>query len=349
MYDKAIMDDPGFALAYAKRSIARSWGYHTGQLDTSHFALCKADAEKAFEIEKDLVDARIALGFYYYYCAEDYQKALDHFTAASEIDPANYQPPFYKAMVYRKMGEWNKSQDLIRKTIEKDPQDVLVLINIGSSYTYLHSYDTAITFYRKTIDVMPSWSGPYGSLIETLVLKHGNTFEARKVLDSMYLRTGVTDYYHRALLDIYEGKYQNAIEEMLSCPDDGYNYPGAKYLTIAWAYNLMIDKQLAGTYSDSALVLYKQLIIEYPKSYYAYSGCGLAYAGSGNTIDAIIAGNTAVELASDDSMAKSDAIFNLAKIYIMAGDFTSATRYVDYLLKNPSAFSLDLMKVESGL
>ncbi len=346
MYDKAIMDDPGFALAYAKRSIARSWGYHTGQLDTSHLVLCKADAEKAYEIEKDLVDARIALGFYNYYCAEDYQKALDHFTAASEIDPDNYQPPFYKAMVYRKMGEWNKSQDLIRKTIEKDPQDALALINIGNSYAYLHSYDTAITFYRKAIEVMPTWSGPYSSLIETLVLKHGNTSEARIVLDSMYLRTGVSDYFHRAMLDIYEGNYRNAINEMVSSPDDGFNAPGAKYLTIAWAYSLMNDKQMAGKYSDTALVLYKKLVIEHPESSYSYSGCGMAYAGSGNMTDAIIAGRTAVKLANDDNMSKSDAIFNLAKIYIMAGDFANATRQADYLLNNPSAFSLNLMKVD---
>jgi tetratricopeptide (TPR) repeat protein len=130
MYDKAIKDDPDFALAYSKRSIARSWGYHTGQLDTSNFAQCKADAYKAFEIEKDLVDAQIALGFYYYYCVEDYQQAITHFSSAKKMDPDNYQPPFYMAMVYRKMGT-GKLQDLIMKVIEEEPQDALILINIG--------------------------------------------------------------------------------------------------------------------------------------------------------------------------------------------------------------------------
>ena len=39
-------------------------------------------------------------------------------------------------------------------------------------------------------------------------------------------------------------------------------------------------------------------------------------------------------------------ISNLGKIYIMTGDFANATRQVDFLLNNPSAFSLNLMKVD---
>jgi hypothetical protein len=62
--------------------------------------------------------------------------------------------------------------------------------------------------------------------------------------------------------------------------------------------------------------------------------------------DAIIAGKTAVELASNDELTKSDMIYNLAKIYIITGDFASATRQVDWLLNNPSAFSLNLLKID---
>ncbi len=124
---RLLRDDPQFALAYAKRSIARSWGYTQVELDESHIDKCKADADKAFELKKDLADAQIAFGFYYYYCTEDYHQAMTHFSIAAEMDPGNYQPPFYMAMVYRKMGDWKQSQDLIRKVIEKDPQDALAL------------------------------------------------------------------------------------------------------------------------------------------------------------------------------------------------------------------------------
>ncbi|MDZ7634717.1 MAG: hypothetical protein U5L72_09985 [Bacteroidales bacterium] len=53
-------------------------------------------------------------------------------------------------------------------------------------------------------------------------------------------------------------------------------------------------------YNDSALLIFKGLIMEDPDNSYAYSCSGIAHAGSGNTTDAVIAGKTAVELAGDD-------------------------------------------------
>jgi tetratricopeptide (TPR) repeat protein len=250
------------------------------------------------------------------------------------------------AMVFRKMGEWKKSQDLIKKVIEKEPQDALVLINIGSSFTYMHSFDSAVIFYQKATVVMPSWSGPYSSMIECLILKYGNTKEARKVLDTTYVRTGDKEHYWRIMLSIYEGRYQDALKETQSTSDADFQFPGVRYLTEGWIYSLLNDQDIARVYNDSALVLYKQMIMDSPKNYYAYGSCGLAYASLGDVTDAIIAGKTAVELASNDELTKSDMIYNLAKIYIITGDFASATRQVDWLLNNPSAFSLNLLKID---
>ncbi len=346
MYDKAIRNDPGFALAYAKRSIARSWGLHTGQLDESNIDKCKADADKAFELDKDLADAQVALGFYYYYCTEDYQKAITHFRAAEEMDPGNYQPAFYMAMVYRKTGDWKQSQDLIEKVIEKEPQEALILINIGISYTYMHSYDTAVKFYRKAIDAMPGWSGPYISVIECLILKDGNTIEARKVLETAIARTGERLQSYKILLNIYEGKYRDALKELQSSSDEDFGSPGLRYMTAGLVYKLINDQVTGSMYYDSAQVVFKQMIVENPNDCYAYSCSGIVYAGLGDKTDALIAGKTAVELASDDALTKSDMIINLGKIYVMTGDNVNAVRQVDYLINNPSSFSLNLMKVD---
>jgi TolB-like protein/Tfp pilus assembly protein PilF len=349
MYDRAIEDDPDFALAYARRSVARSWGLHAGQLDASNADKCRADAEKAFELESNLPDAQIALGFYNYYCTGDYQKAIFHFSTAREMEPANYQPPFYMAMVYRKMGDWKTSQDLIMKVISQEPQDALILINIGISFNYLHSYDTAIAFYRKATEVLPGWSGPYLNMTDSYILRDGNTARAREVLDTAIARTGERQQYLKVLFNIYDGRYGDALKELRLSSDDDFGSPGLKYLTAGWVYGLLNDKTMSDAYNDSALVFYKQMVIEYPENYYAYSCCGLAYASSGNATDAVIAGRTAVELAGSDMLTKSDMILNLAKIYIMNGDRDNAIRQVDYLLKNPSGFSINLLKIDPDL
>ncbi|MDX9947050.1 MAG: FlgO family outer membrane protein [Bacteroidales bacterium] len=346
MYDMAIKEDPGFALAYARRAIARSWGYHAMQLDPSHIEKCKADADRSLELDKDLAEAWVALGFYNYYCIGDNFEALTSFSRAAVLAPASYQPLFYMAMVYRRMGDWTRSQDLIRKVIAEEPQDALVLINIGTSYVYMHSLDTAIAFFQKASKVMPDWSGPYTSLLETFIMKDGNTVKAREVLDTIIARTGEKQLYFQVLLNIYDRNYNKAVIDVQSSTDDDFGIPGLRYLMTGLVYGLIDNESMTRSYYDSALVLYKRQVMDNPEDWYSFSCCGLAYAGLGNKTDAIIAGKTAMELASEDNLVKNDMIINLAKIYAMSGDKTEAIREVKYLLNNPSWFSVNLLKVD---
>ena len=346
MYDKAIADDPLFALAYARRAIARSWGYYTGNLDESHVKKCKADIDRALEIDKELVEAQVALGFYYYYCNTDYQKALTHFRTASRQDPANYQPLFYMAAVYRKMGDWKSSQDLIMKVIEKEPHDALTLTNIGLSFFYLHSYDTSIYYHQKAIEAMPEWSGPYYNLIESLILKYGDTELAGDVLDSAAARTGERMIYHRVIFSVYEEKYDEALKLLSGSTDADFGFPGVKHLIESGIYMLLNEKRMAVMYNDTALVILKQMVADYPDNAYAYAYCGLAYAGAGRKEEAITSGKKAVELSSMDAMMNSEMEVNLAKIYLLTGNYSDALFLVDQLLNKPSGFSLNLTKVD---
>lgn len=346
MYDLAIKEDPEFALAYARRAIARSWGYHAGQLDPSHLEKCKTDAARSLELDKDLAEAWVALGFYNYYCIGDNYEALTSFSRAAVLAPSGYQPLFYMAMVYRRMGDWIRSQDLIRKVIAEEPQDALVLINIGTSYACMHSFDTAIAFFQKASEVMPDWSGPCTSLLETFIMKDGNTVKAREVLDTVISRTGEKQQYYQVLLDVYDRRYNEASHKVEASTDEDFEFPGLRYLLSGLVYSLMDNEQLTKSYYDSALVLYKKLIMENPEDRYLYSCIGLAYAGLGNKTDAVIASKTAVELASEDNLVKNDMIINLAKVYAMSGDKDEAIREVKYLLSNPSWFSVNMLKVD---
>jgi len=159
-YDKAIEFDSSFAGAYARRAIARALGIYLGQLDSSHIERCLADIKKAQTIDEKLPEAENALGFYYYYCRSDLEPALNHFRKASEMNPDDYKPLFYMALVYRRMGDWNRSQQLMRQVISLRPMESLYLTNIGLSYTYLHEYDSAITYHQMAIDAMPGWRAP---------------------------------------------------------------------------------------------------------------------------------------------------------------------------------------------
>lgn len=348
MYDKAIESDPDFAIAYSRRAIARSWGIHTGQLNSTHIEKCWIDVSDALRIDKDLTDAQIALGFYYYYCKKDYLNALLSFQTASIKDPENYQPLFYMALVYRNMGDWEKSQDLINRVTAFNPQEPLFLTNIGLSYSYLHKYDSALIYHQKAIDVDPGWSASYLNKIETLILKYGNTSEARAELDSLTMNTNGNHTEIKILLDIYDGKYNVAFSDADKTGLEDFNIKGNKYLYMARISSLMNNPKNASKYYDAAMAV---LDIDHSKDSTKaeiHSLIGIANAGKGNKDKAVTEGKKAIELTVLDKskMDESDMILNLAKIYTMVGLYDDALYNIEYSLKNPSALSTKLLQID---
>ncbi len=346
MYDRAIENDPGFALAYARRAIARSWGFYVRQLDKSHIEKCRNDINAALNIDKDLVDAQIALGFYYFYCLKDNQKALLHFRNASEKSPGNYQPIFYMAMVYRKTGNWGKSNELVRKVIEFEPHDALVLTNIGLSFDYMRKYDSAIIFQNLAIEIMPNWSAPYINKMNSILLNDGDIHEARKIIDSAVLKTGKDMPEKKIVLNIYEGKYEEAFDLLSHTSSDAIGSKSDKYLMFAQICNLLKKKELVALYSDSACTLLRKYAQDHADDAYAQSSLGLAYAFSGDRMMAVESGLRSVELAGTDKLMRSELLEILAKIYVITGNLDEALVQVNYLLKNPSVLSLELMKID---
>ena len=83
MFKRAVEIDPAFTLAYARLSEVHSnmyWHYydHSDQ----RLTLAKEAVDKAFELNPDLPEVRLALGHYYYHCHLDYDRALEQFDIA---------------------------------------------------------------------------------------------------------------------------------------------------------------------------------------------------------------------------------------------------------------------------
>jgi TolB-like protein/Tfp pilus assembly protein PilF len=350
MYDIAIGYDPDFAIAYARRSVARSWGYYTGQLNSTQIDKCWSDIKTAEKINKDLPDVQIAYGFYYYYCKKDYLNALINFYTASLMDPEDYQPLFYMALVYRKMGDWEKSQNMIHRVIKLKPQESLYLTNIGLSYTYLHSYDSALIFHQKAIDANPGWAASYANKIQTLILQNGNTDKARIVLDSATknVEGGIKEY--NIILDIYDGRYADAMEEAVKSDSADFTASGNKYLYLASINGFLNKPETADRYFDTALVTLDLLLRKDTTNKIVLGYHAIANAGKGNVDLAIKEGKRALELAVEnkDKMEESDMKMILMQIYTMVGKYDYAMEDAEFLLNNPSCLSLKLMQLDPG-
>jgi tetratricopeptide (TPR) repeat protein len=346
-YDAAIKMDPKYALAYAKRSIARSRGIYAKQLDSTHIGKSLLDIQNALKLDSTLTEIQNALGFYYYYGKKKPEVALKYFKNAADREPENFEPAFYMAIVYRRMGNWTKSQQLINKVIKLEPTDALYLTNIGLSYTYLHKYDSALIYHKKAIDVMPTWPAPYKNMIETSLLKDGNIAVSRRILESSLVNTrqGVMNET-KILLFIYEGKFQVALNLAKQTDIRNFRVPGSKNIYLALINSYLNRPREALEYFDSSLVVLKKELSNSPDNEDIQGYIGVALAGKGNYKEAIAEGKKAISMAGYDGLGSSDMKINMAKIYTITGEYENALKLIAELLEKPSCLSSGFLKID---
>ena len=69
-----------------------------------------------------------------YYCSGKYQKAIDNYTKAIELDPEFAFAYFNRGIAYTKSGEYQKAIDDYTKAIELNPEDANVYYTRGIVY-----------------------------------------------------------------------------------------------------------------------------------------------------------------------------------------------------------------------
>ena len=345
-YDKVIKEDSLFAIAYAKRAIAISWGYYDHQLDSSYFEKCRKDIYKALSLDKNLPETQIALGFYHYYCDIDYDKAIFYFTRAAEMDPGNYQPLYYLSLVYRRIGKWKESQDLMNRVIRFNPQEAIFLTNIGLSFEYLHKYDSAIIFHQKAIDLVPGWFAAYKNKIQTMILKDGRTREVMDLLEDAIKKTGNNMIEEKIRLSIFGGDYSEALNKAEQSSSEDFALNGTRFIYLAEISSLLNKSDDARKYYDSALVILTHELNKNSATCAIHGLAGLAWAGVGNKKKAVEEGQKAIILTGIDNMDGSDMKLNLAQIYTMTGEYDSAISLISFLLNNPSSLSKKLLQID---
>jgi tetratricopeptide (TPR) repeat protein len=347
-YDKAIKADSTFALAYAKRAITRAWGYQANHFSAKdHMEKCRNDIEHAMKFDKNLTEAKIAYGFYYYYFVKDYNKALEYFREVSKMEPGNWQNNFYMALVLRAQGKWDQSQNLMREVVKYNPKDPLILTNIGLSYHELHQYDTAIYYQDRAIQRMHAWSAPYQNKIESLILRDGNTYKAETVLDTAENKTtGGFFPYIKIIIDLYNGKYKEALLKAETAGPSDFPDQGSKCLLFAEIYDNLKNTDMARGHYKSALEFYEKCLTDKPEDPEILSYIGISAAGVNDRLKALEAGQKAIKLAEFNYGEHISRIRDLAEIYVKLGDYNKSLILLEQLLENPSDISVKLLQID---
>jgi len=347
LYDDEVKKSNDRAGAQARRAIARSLAIHSGDLDASEIEKVRSDVDDAMKINNKLTIVQIAEGCYHYYCKKDFASAINSFQIASEMDPGGYKPLFYKAMVYKTMGNQSELKTLLDKFGKLKIRNPLSLTNIGLCFDYLHDFDKALDYHNKAIEVNPEWLAAYMNKIYTLLLK-GNTAEARSVLGTLVEISGEQNIEYQITLDIYEKKYTDALSKAMKAKPEEFSDKGERNLCLGNISLLLDDKLKADKYLDMALDELKHELISQPGKAEIHYLTAMAYALKGNKSQALEEVKEVVRITekANSKFLDSDMHINLAKIYTSVGMLKEAAKEIDEILGYPSLFSAKLMQLD---
>jgi tetratricopeptide (TPR) repeat protein len=350
-FTEAIQEDPNFAKAYANRAKARLWGMREGYFDQSILGDCETDISKAFKLDPELPEAIVAMGFYHYYGNDEYLLATVSFEKAVELRPDNSEYLFYLSLIWRRLGNWDMVQSLTEKVFESNPRNAVYQTNLGLSYLYLRDFSRSVECQDRAIDLIPQWIPPHLNKINALMWA-GKISEARKAVREAGRITGKEFYRIVALLDFYEGQYDNAAKYIDLAKDIEFlNYgesEGDVFLLKAEIYRHAGSEKLANEYYIRAKDYFQNLVLFETDNYWAFSQLGLACAGAGMVQQAIGYGQQALDLiaSEEDGLGYPYLHYNMIRIYAIAQQDESASNMIKEHLNIPSPFSLDFLKLD---
>jgi TolB-like protein/Flp pilus assembly protein TadD len=356
MYEMAINLDQKFALAYVRLSLCYSSLYWFDSDQNQEWLVKSKEAiDKAFKIDPDLPQAHLALGSYYYWGYLNYAKALEEVTLAQKWLSNNSECFYTKGNIYRRAGEWTLAKENYLKALELDPSSSQVIFSIAETLSLLCEYKEAEAYYEKAISLNPIFIEPIWQKSFMYLKWKGNTIQARRTIEEAFkfkeCRSDPRLIEFNFLLDIYDGNYKEALSVISSSNYElvyYHLYFNLKSLLYAKVYGLMGMAEKEYNYYDSARINLESRILKSPDDPRLLSAIGFAYAGLGRKKEAIDAGMRAVDLMRIDKEAYRGAARaeDLARIYVMVGEYNAAIEQIKLLLSVPSRISVKLLLLD---
>ncbi|MDN5864322.1 MAG: tetratricopeptide repeat protein [Gammaproteobacteria bacterium] len=241
LYRKAVADDPGFALAWARLSRTEStlaW-FGGGSLNAKQLiAQARADAERALKLAPNLAAAHIALGYANYYGKGDYAAALKAFDAALALRPNDAGALAARGYVERRQGRFDAATSSLKQALAYDPLNSTLAFDLGVTCMGISRYADAETWFRRALALEPDNLNAKRRLSVTILLASG---DVRRALIAAAGAAPLLKLYRVRLLT-YQRKYREAIALLESVPDKRDIFfiirGGPKALRLAGLYRL---------------------------------------------------------------------------------------------------------------
>ena len=348
---RALMFDPDFAHAHAllSRTYSRlKWfGYDTS---SRIIELSRQHAERALDLNPNLSESHISMGYYYYHGHRRYDEALEHFNIARRLQPNNAEIISAIGFVKRRQGRLEDSIEIVHRAISLDPMSSWLHWIQGITYSYLREYEKAHSAYEASVSLSPDYNIARIFNAENTIAWKGETETVRTFVEnySHIKREHPADWlWLQFLIRDYEGMIRTVNE----VPGDIYRaqiflLPSSYFLGLAYDY--LDEPDRAERYYREALSKMEEIYSDHQNEARYRINLGRIYAALGSENQAIEEGKKAVASLplSLDAVRGTVHKLDLAFIYAQLQKPEEAVEILQRLLSIPSRLSISRLKVD---
>jgi TolB-like protein/Tfp pilus assembly protein PilF len=355
LYARAIELDPNFALAIARYSQLESWFLHDIDRTPERREKARTLAERALQLQPDLPEAHLALGFVYYYGDNNYDAALREFEIAQRGLPNESEVYLAIGAIQRRQGKWAESTANLEKAASLNPKDTWPLQNLSFNYQMLRDFRKA----NQTIDRALALDPKGFSLLEVksklAIVENGDfgvaeralaALQSAKISNAEKLKAASA----RADIFLLERKYQEGLQAAENLPDDQIAaFPGhlsSKYYYIGFARKALHDDTGAQAAFLKAKNTLEDQLKRTPDSPDIHIQLAKVLAFLGEKDSALAEAKRATELVpQSDAFGGPEIMSGVAEVYATLGENDRAIEVLDRLLSRPSGVTAQVLKI----
>jgi TolB-like protein/Tfp pilus assembly protein PilF len=357
LYARAVELDPKFALALARYSQLESWIFHIFDPTRERRQKARALAEQALQLQPDLPEAHLAMGFSYYYGDNSYDAAQKEFEIARRGLPNESEVYLALGAIQRRQGKWAESTANFEKAVSLNPKDNLPLQNLVTNYQDLRNFDAANKTVDRGLALDPTAFGLLELKSKLAIFEKGDFSVAEKAFaavksmpmtNEQKLKTASA----RADVFVLERKYQEALREAESLPDDQLALIHSealcyKYFLIGFARKALQDEAGARAAFLKTKDLLEAQLKESPDAEEMHVQLAKVLAHLGEKDAALAQARRATELRpeSKDALGGAEIAAGVAEVHAILGDNDRAIEILDGLLSRPSAVTVQGLKI----
>ncbi len=357
LYEEAVKKDPTFALAFAGLGMVENWMYHSFDPTPARRDKAKAAVDSGIRLRPDLPEARLALGFFYYYCDRDdqhYQRALDEFAVAERSLPNNAEVYLAIGAIERRQGKWAQSTANMEKAAALDPKNAWVLQNLSFNYEANRNFETAEKILDRGLAVAPQSFAIRGLKAKLALEWKGDASVSEKFLSEVPAGVdpeGIITLSRINIL-ILQRRFAEALQLVEKMPKETVHGEGTAPTPKAFfegiLHFLLGEKDKARADFERARVIVEESVRDVPDDPGRHAQLGAIFAGLGRKEEAIREGKRAVELLpeSKDAFEGPQVTIALAQIYCWTGEKEQALQLIERSLSTPNGINVPLLKLD---